>query len=301
MEKVFTKKAIIGTVILIVVSLVSIFGVSPIVRKPEFHKNSLEVLEEKERNVTIITASAIAASVGLAAIPGDVTTPIANEILDLTSKLAIVIGAIFLEKILLSLTGYLTFSFLIPISCALFAVYLFTKKDALKRLSLKLVAFGLIIFMVVPISVTVSNLIEKANETEFNSFIQEANDLGSETVEEDTSEEESSSGWSAFTSKVKDVGSTISNGATKALEKGKKALTDFIDNIAVLIITSCVIPIIVLFGFVWIVKIIFNVTIPVPNIATVPSTGTMVNFFGKGKKNDKENTDSKDNEKGDSK
>ena len=89
--------------------------------------------------------------------------------------------------------------------------------------------------------------------------------------------------------------------ATKALEKGKKVLTDFIDRIAVLIITSCVIPIIVLFGFVWIVKIIFNVTIPVPNIATVPATGTKFNFFGKGKKNDKENTDSKDNEKGDSK
>lgn len=297
----FTKKSIIGTVILIVVSLVSIFGVSPIVRKPEFHKNSLSVLEEKERKVTVLTASAVAAAVGLAAIPGDVTTPIANEILDLTSKLAIVIGAIFLEKILLSLTGYLTFSFLIPISCILFAVYLFTKKDVLKRLSLKLVAFGLIIFMVVPISVTVSNLIEKANETEFNSFIQEANDLGSETSEEDTSEEESNSGWSAFTSKVKDVGSTISNGATKALEKGKKVLTDFIDKIAVLIITSCVIPIAVLFGIVWIVKIIFNVTIPVPNMATVPASGTKFNFFGKGKKNDKENTDSKDNEKGDSK
>ena len=129
MEKVFTKKAIIGTVILIVVSLVSIFGVSPIVRKPEFHKNSLEVLEEKERNVTIITASAIAASVGLAAIPGDVTTPIANEILDLTSKLAIVIGAIFLEKILLSLTGYLTFSFLIPIAFVIFNEFNFIVHD----------------------------------------------------------------------------------------------------------------------------------------------------------------------------
>ena len=156
--------------------------------------------------------------------------------------------------------------------------------------------------MVVPISVTVSNLIEKTNETEFNSFIQEANDLGSETVEEDTSEEESSSGWSEFTSKVKDVGSTISGGASKALEEGKKLLTDFVDAIAVLIITSCVIPVIVLFGFAWIVKIIFNVTIPVPNIATVPATGAMVNFFGKGKKKtDKEETDLKDKEKSDSK
>ena len=43
-------------------------------------------------------------------------------------------------------------------------------------------------------------------------------------------------------------------------------LNKFIDAIAILLITSCVIPIVVLFTFVWLVKIIFNVNVSLPKL-----------------------------------
>lgn len=274
---------------MIVIALVSIFAISPVVSKNEFHKGTIEVLNSKEMRVTGITAAAVAASTGLAAIPGDATTPIANEILQLSSKLAVIIGAIFLEKILLTLTGYLTFTILIPISCALFMIYLFIKNDIFKRLAIKLAAFGLIIFIIVPLSVKVSSIIENNNDfkVKIDTTVQEANNIQTEESNDNSSEE--SSGWSAITSKVKEGVSNIGNTANKALEKGKELLTNFIDAIAVLIITSCVIPIVVLLSFVWIVKIIFNITIPTPTY----------NFLNNGKKNkkkDKENNKEAEND-----
>jgi hypothetical protein len=42
------------------------------------------------------------------------------------------------------------------------------------------------------------------------------------------------------------------------IKKGENTLSVFLDTIAVLIITSCVIPIVVILIFAWIIKILFS-------------------------------------------
>lgn len=42
------------------------------------------------------------------------------------------------------------------------------------------------------------------------------------------------------------------------VKRGESTLTAFLDAIAVLIITTCIIPIVVILIFVWIIKIIFG-------------------------------------------
>ena len=51
-----------------------------------------------KETVTNATATAAATSTALAAIPGDATTPIANQIMELCSYLLIVVCALVLEK-----------------------------------------------------------------------------------------------------------------------------------------------------------------------------------------------------------
>lgn len=264
------KKTIILMVILLVIILLSIFAISPLVSSPKFHTASIKVLDDKKMTVMGISTAAVTASVGLGLIPGDATTPIANQILQLSSKLIIVIGAIFLEKTLLTLTGYLTFTFIIPISCILFGIYVFTKKEFLKKLAIKLVAFGIIIVLVVPCSIQISKLIEATYNTTINQTIEDAKNAQS-LAEDNSSQENQSNTGNSFTTKVKETISNIGEGTTKAVQKAGIMLNNFIDAIAVLIITSCVIPIVVLFVFTWIVKIIFNVNIPVSNIKKLMS------------------------------
>ena len=68
--------------------------------------------------------------------------------------------AVFLEKYLLTITGTVTFSFLIPVSCLLYVLYVLFDWKSLRLLAARLTAFGLLIFLVIPASVYVSDLIE---------------------------------------------------------------------------------------------------------------------------------------------
>lgn len=267
MEKSLNKKRIISVVVLLVIALISIFALSKVASSQEFHAKSIKSLDDKKVTVMELTAATAGASTALALIPGDATTPLANQIIQLSSYLLIVIGAIFLEKILLTLTGYITFTFLIPIACLLYAIYLYIKKDMLKNLAIKLSLFGIVAFMVVPISVQVSNLIENTYQTTINQTIEDAKNtevISKESTNEEHKENEN--WWSGITSKVTEGISSIGDTVSGWIKKGEEMLSNFIDAIAILLITSCVIPIAVLIFFIWIVKIIFGINIPTSNI-----------------------------------
>lgn len=266
MEKDLVIKRTILVIVLLAIALISIFGISKVASSPEFHAKTIKSLDEKKMTVMELTAATAGTGTALAMIPTDATTPLANQILELSSYLLIVMGAIFLEKILLTLTGYVTFNFLIPIACLLFGIYVFIKKDILRNLAIKLCIFGIVIFMLVPVSVKVSNLIEDTYQTSINQTIEEAQNTQIEAQETTSEESEDGGILSGLASKVQDAISSIGDNVSKLIEKGKTALSNFIDAIAVLLITSCVIPIAVLIFFIWIIKIIFGINIPVGNI-----------------------------------
>ena len=190
MEK-LNSKTIISVVALILVAILSIFVIAPFASSAKTHANSIKTLDEKKITVMEITAATAGSATALAAIPGDATTPVANQILKLSSYLLIVIGAIFLEKVLITLTGFVAFKFLIPIACLLYAIYLFAEKDFFKNLAIKLAAFGIVISLVVPVSISASNLIEKAYKDSINQTVEEAKNAQNEvniTESEETDE-----------------------------------------------------------------------------------------------------------------
>ena len=265
MEK-LNSKTIISVVALILIAVLSIFVVAPFASSAKTHANSIKTLDEKKITVMEITAATAGSATALAAIPGDATTPVANQILKLSSYLLVVIGAIFLEKVLITLTGFVAFKFLIPIACLLYAIYLFAEKDFFKNLAIKLAVFGIVISLVVPVSIGASNLIEKTYKDSINQTVEEAKNAQNEVNQAESEETEEKNGWDKFTSNVKEGISNIGDTASKAIKKGEELLNKFIDAIAILLITSCVIPIVVLFAFVWLVKIIFNVNVSLPKL-----------------------------------
>ena len=269
MEKNIVFKRIILTVTLIVVALVSIFGISKVASSTKFHTKSIQALDEKKITVMELTVATTITATTLASMAGDATTPLANQILELSSYLLIITGIIFLEKILLTLTGYVTFTFLVPMACFLFGIYLFVPKDILRNLAIKFTIFGLAIFMVVPVSIKVSSLIEATYQETINQTIEEANNIKDTTKEDKSDETENGGILSGFISKAEDVISNIGDNVSKLVDKGKKVLSNFIDAIAILLITSCVIPVVVLLFFVWIIKIIFGISVPVPNLKKI--------------------------------
>ena len=112
----FSKRTM-QVIILIIVALFSILVVSTVVRAPDFNAATLESLNDKRDTVMRLAVTAAATSTALSMIPGETATPIANEISKLTSYFIVILGAIFLQKTLIGVVGYLSFTVIIPFAC----------------------------------------------------------------------------------------------------------------------------------------------------------------------------------------
>ena len=181
-------KKLAWVAVALVIMVLSMTVVSKAASNPENHKKTIEALDEKKADILKLTATSAAASTAIAAIPGDATTPIANKLTDLTSYFLIILVVIFLEKYLVTLTGYATFSILIPAACVLFAAGIGFNRTVLKILAAKIAAFGLVIFMIIPFSMNVSAMIEKTYESTMEETVKEAQDITNE-IEKNTDSE----------------------------------------------------------------------------------------------------------------
>lgn len=251
---------IVIIVMALAVAAVSFFVVSKKVSSAEFHQTAIESLDEKKNTVMELAAASAGASAAITLIPGDVATPIAEELADLSSKFIIVICALYLEKYLLTITGFTAFTLLIPVACTVLIAAVLSEKKSLYELSAKIALFGLMIFLLVPASVKVSNMIETTYRESIDATIANAQQTTEEIEEAAGAEGQEASGnenanwWEKFTQGVTD---TIS----VKTEEFRDMLNSMMEAFAVMLVTSCVIPILVLVFFAWLVKTILSVNL----------------------------------------
>ena len=115
------RKRIIKIIIPLIIALLSVFVFARFTTSTEYHAKTIQSLDEKKTTVMELTAASTAASAAITLIPGDTGTPIAEKLADLSSYFLIVLCELFLEKYLLTITGYATFMVLIPIACVLYS------------------------------------------------------------------------------------------------------------------------------------------------------------------------------------
>lgn len=262
MDKKYRK--ILFVILPLIIALLSFFVVARYASSPEFNKKTIQSLDDKKTTVMELTAASTAASAAISLIPGDGGTPIAEKLADLSSYFLVVICAIYLEKYLVTITGYAAFSILIPLACVLFSAYFLWNRDGFRILAEKLLLFGLAVYLVIPASVKVADMIDTTYQSSIESTIDSAKQATDE-IESETDTEESTNGSSNDTKStvkkgllsgiVSKVEETVS-GAAKNVEN---VLNRFIEALAVMLVTSCLIPILVLVFFVWLVKLILGV------------------------------------------
>lgn len=260
MKKAYQKKAV-AVIIPILVALLSIFLLTRIATFSAIHQTSIDALQHKQDTVLELTAASTAASAAITLLPGDTATPIAEKLADLSSHFMVVLCAIFLEKYLLTITGYAAFRILIPAACLCYILSVFLKRNLFVQLCKRLTIFAIAIVLVIPASVGISNMIEATYETSIQTTIANAKDAAASVSSEDQSaaEEEDSGFWDGLLSKVTDG---ISGAVSKAVEKLSGVLNGFIEALAVMIVTSCVIPILVMLFFLWLIRIVVGIDLP---------------------------------------
>ena len=293
MKNNFEYKKCIIAVILLLVAILSVTVIGKYVSAPENHQKTIASLDEKKQTVMELTAASTVTSALITLLPGDTATPIAEKMADVSGYLLIVLCAIYLEKYLVTITGYVAFTYLIPAACVLWILNLFFANATVRKLAAKLAVFGIAIFLVVPASVKISDLIGDTYQAQIEATIEDAkstqnilensdpgNDTGeteigtgtTEAATANTQEKTNSESGSvsnifdrakdAFSSAKDSVANVVENvtiSTEELVQKVENSLNHFIEAVAVMIITSCVIPMLVLLLFFWMVKIVLDV------------------------------------------
>ena len=245
-------------VIPLLIAFFSVFVMAGVASSPQFHADTIAALDEKQATVLELTAASTAASAAITLLPGDAATPIAEKLADLSSGFLLVLCAIYLEKYLLTITGMVTFDFLIPAACILYLVHLFGGWEVPRVLARKLAVFGLAIVLVIPASVKVSDLIEDTYRTSIDAAVESAKESAGE-VEEGSGQlaGETEEGFlSGLLSKLTEGISAIGSGIS---EKVGETVNRLVEALAIMLVAACAIPILVLLFFVWLIKTLFSV------------------------------------------
>ncbi|MGT2772435.1 hypothetical protein [Streptococcus marimammalium] len=253
MEIIKDKKTIIISALLLLLAVLFFTKVSSAHQIQELNQNTIAALDEKKEKVMLLAATSTAASTAITLIPGDVGMPLAENLADVSDYLLVVIGAIWLQKYLIAIAGMVSFKFFLPVACLGLIIYLFTRKKVFLELTYKLALFGLLLFGIVPTSVAISNHIE----TTFQASIQQTIEQTQKENEKIDKELEKGKDSDWFSGIV----DTFKGQTTKIINNMENSLSNMIDAVAVFIVTTCVIPVLVLLSFIWTINLIFGLSI----------------------------------------
>lgn len=229
--------------LLILFAVISITKIAPAAADPANHEHTIEKTNEKISSVMTLSGGAAATSATLSLLPGDMCTPIAEQLAELAKYFLLVLSSLYLEKFLISLSGYITFMFLIPLACLLFCITVITGRKNLSKIGIKIALVGIIIFIIVPASVRLSDMVYQTQATKVNDTIEEYNNL----------EIEGDSDSGLF--------NEFSSITTETVERVTSFIDNMMESLAVMIVTCCVIPILVFAFLVWLVKTVFSANV----------------------------------------
>ena len=158
LQKLLWPKLIIFALVLVLL-VCSITVMAKEFTDPHTYEKTIQSIDEKKVTVLGVSAAISGSATILAAVPDDSTTPLANELMDLSSYLAIVVCILVLEKSLLTVFGAVVCYVLIPMVCILIFIFLINNKKIILAWAIKLTILALAVLFLIPISMKLSDYI----------------------------------------------------------------------------------------------------------------------------------------------
>ena len=247
--------SVAGFAALLLAALLSVTVLGRHYSNPETYAGNIKALNEKKADIEKLAGAAAAASAAITLMPGDFGTPIADKLADLSGYFLLIMCTVYIEKILVTLGGILAFDILIPLGLILLAINIFWPSH-LQKMALRVISLGIILVLLVPVSLRISGAVESQYEAEIQETIHAASQ-NSEEIQGTAERADDEGLWSQFVEKVKGGGSAV-------LERLESTLSSFTDAVAIYIVTTCVIPVVVLLLGLWLITLLFHIEIRLP-------------------------------------
>ena len=268
------KKLQIGLIVaLVVLALLSGFVARPHFADTKTWDSTIEVIDQKKGNVLALTTSCVALSAGITALPGDTGTPVAEQLAQLSGNLGIVLAVLYLEKYLLTILWSVGLGILIPFALVLFAVSLgihgrWSTSAVLRRVATRVLVVAIIGMVLVPASVWVSQKVDETYRVSIEQAQQKAADAAdsdsSKASKKKTESTESKNVLEQLADGASSLVTSVTSGAKQMTDEIVQQVTDLIEGVIVMIVTSCVIPLLVLAAFLWLGHTLLGIDISGP-------------------------------------
>lgn len=267
------KKLQIGFIVaLVVLALLSGFVARPHFADTKTWDSTIEVIDQKKGNVLALTTSCVALSAGITALPGDTGTPVAEQLAQLSGNLGIVLAVLYLEKYLLTILWSVGLGILIPFALVLFAISLgihgrWSTSTVIRRVATRVLVVAMIGMALVPASVWVSQKVDETYQVSIEQAEQKATVASktSSTKSEQKSEStENKNVLEQLTEGASSLLTSVTDSAKSMTDEVVQQVTDLIEGVIVMIVTSCVIPLLVLAAFLWLGHVLLGIDISGP-------------------------------------
>lgn len=267
------KKLQIGIIVaLVVMALLSGFVARPHFADTKTWDSAIEVIDQKKGNVLALTTSCVALSAGITALPGDTGTPVAEQLAQLSGNLGIVLAVLYLEKYLLTILWSVGLGILIPFALVLFAVSLgihgrWSTSAVLRRVATRVLVVAVIGMALVPASVWVSQKVDETYQVSIEQAEQKATsaaDASSSKSEKKSKVKTDKNVLEQLTEGASSLLTSVTDSAKQMTDEIVQQVTDLIEGVIVMIVTSCVIPLLVLVAFLWLGHVLLGIDISGP-------------------------------------
>lgn len=268
------KKLQIGFIVaLVVLALLSGFVARPHFADTKTWDSTIEVIDQKKGNVLALTTSCVALSAGITALPGDTGTPVAEQLAQLSGNLGIVLAVLYLEKYLLTILWSVGLGILIPFALVLFAISLgihgrWSTSTVIRRMATRVLVVAIIGMVLVPASVWVSQKVDETYRVSIEQAQQKAADAAdsdsSKASKKKTESTESKNVLEQLADGASGLVTSVTSGAKQMTDEIVQQVTDLIEGVIVMIVTSCVIPLLVLAAFLWLGHVLLGIDISGP-------------------------------------
>ena len=192
------------------------------------------------------------------------------------------LAVLYLEKYLLTILWSIGLGILIPFALVLFAASLgvhgrWSTSTVLRRVATRVLVVAVIGMALVPASVWVSQKVDETYRVSIEQAEQKANhaaktaeateksgDTSSKSTKEKSEATESKNVLEQLTDGASSLVTSVTSGAKQMTDEIVQQVTDLIEGVIVMIVTSCVVPLLVLAAFLWLGHVLLGIDVSGP-------------------------------------
>ena len=257
------KEKLAKILFMIFLMVLSFSVLTRIIPESKFVQETIQHLEESQNTIMKFSGTTIATSLSLSALPNDFASPLASTVSDLNTYFIFIFAVLFVEKLVVIEGIKIALVWMIPAACILYIAAILTSKEMFKNFAKKLLILGISIIMVIPISTHFTETVCADYLTYVDETIEEA-DAGANKINELMAEENEDA---TFFDKLTDAFKTAIRDVNDLLAYLKNVVKKCVNSVAVMIVTTFVLPMLTMLLFRWLLTELFALHLPVPKVS----------------------------------